>query len=104
MTEELKQKAEEYVEGRGKELFRKFYDNNLSMADLIRTCCIEFATENGIQWHDLRKDPNDLPKDCGLFIIYWKLGSINNYMVFKGNLDAPHKDMIAWCEIPTFKE
>ena len=45
MNEGLKLKAEEYVEIRGKELFRKFYDNELSMADLLKTCCTEFSTE-----------------------------------------------------------
>ena len=45
MTEELKQKAEEYVESKGKEHFRKFYDKQLSMADLLKICCIEFAIE-----------------------------------------------------------
>ena len=42
---ELEQKAEEYVESKGKEHFRKFYDKQLSMADLLKTCCMEFATE-----------------------------------------------------------
>lgn len=41
----IEQKAEEYVESKGKEHFRKFYDEELSMADLLKTCCIEFATE-----------------------------------------------------------
>ncbi len=46
MTEEqIKQNAKKYVENKGKEHFRKFYDEQLSMADLLKTCCMEFATE-----------------------------------------------------------
>ena len=56
------------------------------------------------KWHDLRKDPNDLPKGNGLFIIYWKIGTVDNYMVFRGAITEMHKDVIAWCEIPQFKE
>ncbi len=41
----FEKEAEEYVEGKGKEHFRKFYDKQLSMADLLKTCCIEFANE-----------------------------------------------------------
>ena len=99
MTKELKQKAEEYADTKVKD--RKGYN---ARWELVRNAYIAGATENGIQWHDLRKDPNDLPKDSGLFIIYWKLGVIDDYMVFKGTLNTPHKDMIAWCEIPQFKE
>ena len=64
------------------------------------------ATENGIQWHDLRKDPNDLPKGyqentkflCsdteGKTLMLIRYGSF-----WQGNID-----IIAWCENPQFKE
>ena len=61
------------------------------------------AKENGTVWHDLRKDQNDLPEGNGLFIIYWKLGTVDNYMVFRGTITEMHKDVIAWCEIPKYE-
>ena len=117
MTEELKQKAIENVCKRNpfveKEWFIgafKKYDKGERVNYLKDYEIDEYesyiagAIENGIQWHDLRKDPNDLPKDSGLFIIHWKVGTLNHYMIYKGTIKEPHKDVIAWCEIPQFKE
>ena len=57
------------------------------------------------QWHDLRKDPNDLPKeDCEIITLHenenkniqkWKNGNWTNAIVIS---------VIAWCEIPTFTD
>ena len=57
------------------------------------------------QWHDLRKDPNDLPKeDCEIITLHengnkniqkWKNGNWTNAIVIP---------VIAWCEIPTFTD
>ena len=68
------------------------------------------------KWHDLRKDPNDLPKEIEIF-------SIPVYIVSKhGNSDLAQYDyksklwcykysnehilyeVIAWCELPEFEE
>ena len=57
-------------------------------------------------WHDLRKNPNDLPEDCainqdGKRVLYdcinkvWRNDDADEYIC---------DDPIAWCEIPTFKE
>ena len=101
MTEELKQKAEEYA--------INMWGNDESFIDERNNCKQDYiagATENGIQWHDLRKDPNDLPKGyqentkflCsdteGKTLILIRYGSF-----WQGNID-----IIAWCEIPQFKE
>lgn len=54
-------------------------------------------------WHYVKD--GDLPKGTGLFIIYWKLGFIDNYMAFRGTIDnLLHKDIIAWKEIVLPKE
>ena len=116
---ELKQKAElkavEYAEGKK-----------------IKTDCIRFidtkkhyydgyiagATENGIQWHDLRKNPNDLPKNKDVMCIC--LGQIcKRFYPFPtecwiGYYDALgwsdymgsslYSNVFYWCEIPQFKE
>ena len=57
------------------------------------------------QWHDLRKDLNDLPKeDCEIITLHengnkniqkWKNGNWTNAIVIP---------VIAWCEIPTFTD
>ena len=59
-------------------------------------------------WHDLRKDPNDLPEiymsvlnQNGMNVMYdytnkvWRNDDADEYIC---------DDPIAWCEIPTFKE
>ena len=57
-------------------------------------------------WHDLRKNPNDLPEDCainqdGKRVLYdhinkvWRNDDADEYIC---------DDPIAWCEISTFKE
>ena len=57
-------------------------------------------------WHDLRKNPNDLPEDCainqdGKRVLYdhakkvWRNDDADEYIC---------DDPIAWCEIPTFEE
>ena len=63
----------------------------------------EFGYNKANEWHDLRKDPNDLPKkDCEVItlhengnknIIRWKNGNWTNAIVIA---------VIAWCEIPSF--
>lgn len=79
------------------------------------------------QWHDLRKDPNDLPKDItSLYLVRvysWDFGLSHLYKKygmyiptvcewsgehFKALNDMAYsnarniKSCIAWCEIPTF--
>lgn len=40
---DLEKRVKEYVETKGKEHFRKFFNEELSMADLLKKCCVEFA-------------------------------------------------------------
>lgn len=62
------------------------------------------------QWHDLRKDPNDLPKEDRYYLIYTVLGNYyvskhhhnTNYWIGIQNQFVSIKQVIAWCEIPTF--
>ena len=67
------------------------------------------ATENGIQWHDLRKKPNDLPKKGGEYWCYM-LCDGGNYIyravVFQGNVfnHFYNAKIIGWCETPKFEE
>ena len=57
------------------------------------------------KWHDLRKDPNDLPKHCGY--VWTNVGS----SYYDNDRDCPcwrdefgrTQGVIAWCE-PKFEE
>ena len=77
---------------------------------------VKVSKENGIVWHDLRKDPNDLPKKAGNYIVRY-LDDTNKIHSFELSyvdyLEAGHwidednhnieyydKGVIEWCEIP----
>ena len=115
MTEELKQK------------FNNWYDENYdewaegeegyALKEELQNAYIAGATENGIQWHDLRKDPNDLP-DEGTYLVVWQNDKgykeifIMNYEEddeeefhwVDGDYECHDDYIVAWCEIPQFKE
>ena len=68
------------------------------------------------KWHDLRKDPNDLPKKDGmyLFYLYDKEDTLDYFCEVLDISDTdkdPYletslwdiEDVIAWCEIPKFE-
>ena len=60
------------------------------------------------QWHDLRKDKNDLPKDKEYVLVhtglnnYYVAEKVDNHFMSKGWGFIPMSTVIAWCEIPTF--
>ena len=61
------------------------------------------------QWHDLRKDPNDLPKEGKQYLCLIKswVGGEKVYACLIYNTQyhswqESYGDVIAWCEIPTF--
>ena len=67
------------------------------------------------QWHDLRKDPNDLP-DEGTYLVVWQnnKGYKEIFIIryeeddeeelhwVDGDCENQDEYIIAWCEIPTF--
>ena len=116
MIEEINRKAEEYmykhwscnvIEMNSQRTFQQvkgtphFYEKNIKQA------YIEGATENGVYWHDLRKDSNDLPKKNKSYWVYMDCqgNKIYRSVVWQGcwlgwNGGIP----LAWCEEPQFKE
>lgn len=52
------------------------------------------------QWHDLRKDPNDLPNEYK--IVLNQAGMETQYDPNRGFLGLDGIEVIAWCERPTF--
>lgn len=90
----------EELEKENAELREKLKD-----AEESREKCIAELKAVRPQWHDLRKDPNDLPKeDCEIITLHengnkniqkWKNGNWTNAIVIP---------VIAWCEIPKYEE
>lgn len=79
--------------------------------------CIEEAYLAGLhegqpKWHDLRKDPNDLPKRDERFCTNISVPVLTQTSGFafyqfddkKWYYQGKVVDVIAWCEIPQFKE
>ena len=67
------------------------------------------------QWHDLRKDPNDLPKECknvlcfvwqgeGYYCVVHIIKGGDNSARWWASNKSEQLNVIAWCEIPQFKE
>ena len=54
------------------------------------------------QWHDLRKDPNDLPKEYKAVLN--QNGKETLYDPDRGFLGLDGIGVIAWCEVPTFSD
>ena len=116
----LEEKAEKYAQNLEKELMKEYeehseYGQTPYLATIptphAKQAYIAGAKENGIVWHNLRKDPNDLPektelvliKLVGCFVLGWTDGidfynDCDNYKII------PKELLIAWCEIPQFKE
>ncbi len=92
MTEELKQKAEEYkcehwsdnvTELNNQRSFQQVKGTPHFYGNAIIQAYIAGATENGIKIHDLRKNPNDLPecdesKQITFYVEEW-IESIQKY-------------------------
>ena len=120
MTEELKQKAEEYTINAICEACNQCQSKGYIGCDKYRVgkeAYIAGATENGIQWHDLLKNPNDLPKEsCSVLVTYnyddrtYTDNYINNkeknIIGWESEYEDPYCSprVIAWAEKPQFKE
>ena len=70
------------------------------------------SKENGFVWHDLREDPTDLPKRDERFSTNISVPVLTQTSGFafyqfddkKWYYQGKVVDVIAWCEIPQFKE
>ena len=99
----LEQRAEEYA--------NKAHTHVILNWEEIKQAYIAGLHEGQPKWHDLRKDPNDLPvletellcqKYSGrCFVGYYHHNDNKFYPFEKGN-SYDVTDVIAWCEIPQF--
>ena len=73
----------------------------------------EFGYNKANEWHDLRKDPNDLPKNNAMVLTRLKNKRLkistfmeNKFTIWNKDYDTYTKlyDVIAWCKVPKFEE
>ncbi len=69
-----------------------------------KTAYLAGVKENGIKWHDLQKDPSDLPNDSR--VVSDQEGNNVKYVAHLDKWFYRHitckANVIAWCEKPTF--
>lgn len=63
---------------------------------------IEATKENKVIWHDLRKNPKDLPK--GHKVVLNQVGAQTTYDPGRGFLGFEGCGIRAWTDIPLFKD
>lgn len=114
--EQIEQKAKKYVNDKADTGNYDYAlgDNVLFGKSALEKAYIAGAKENGVVWHDLRKDPNDLPvRRCidndgnvvGLFRHSWdKKSTWYRYDFHEREWWQMGTEPIAWCEIPTYTE
>lgn len=97
-----KQKVREYVLANQKQLF----DSTAEAEEwLIKRNLVPRTST--VKWHDLRRDPNDLPSSDRWVLI--QEGTRAYYDAASNSWRDDSNDIllfliIAWCEIPTFEE
>ncbi|MCQ2397944.1 MAG: hypothetical protein MJ052_01405 [Sphaerochaetaceae bacterium] len=68
---------------------------------------LDGLAEGKPKWHDLRKNPDDLPKERGDYLILHEDNTgFTHYSVrdFRNGYFECTNTIIAWCELPKFKE
>ena len=112
----LEEKAENYCNYLQSEMLAYTPENprqqrTVTLLD-VEDAYIAGAKENGIQWHDLRKDSNDLPKEsrntfCVVLkngnerLMYWSTGRTKDVVTGE---HIPLDFIVRWFEIPQFEE
>lgn len=97
----FEKEAEEYAKFHHFSIWDEANEEYITDDDEVVQAYIAGAEAHQTKWHDLRKDPNDLPKkDCEVIILHengrkhiqkWKNGNWTNAIVVP---------VIKWCEIP----
>lgn len=110
MTDEEKQIFEEWFEEKKEKCEVYGNGDDFWVDDEIKKFCL-MGYGQGLkagrpQWHDLRKDNNDLPKDTVSVLISRGLPRTDraryNGKWYGYYSDDEIEDVIAWCELPTF--
>ena len=104
MTEE--EMAEEYA-NENWEHYEEGQNDSKALKQAYLAGLIEGRKE---KWHDLRKDPNDLPKHSGLYCV--QSGEVREYVKEEKSWFTVHFDpcmnrteeTYLWCELTKFEE
>lgn len=112
MTEEEKKLAREYAKKFGDDNILHFGKFLIDLSPIRKESFIAGLEAGKPKWHDLRKNPNDLPKeDCEVFAITETDGSLykgleDYYLDKTDTFDGwgTCQKVIAWCEIPQYEE
>lgn len=116
MTDE--ELTEEYAEG-----ICKTCTVHTCRHNILKTCAIKESIKQAYlagvkagrpQWHDLRKDPNDLPKDNDEKLCFYEKGKVvarydseySCWETYFNNFETviASSVIIAWCELPQFTD
>lgn len=102
MTDE--EKAEEYInKNPSAKILCPFEEGRIRrVKDAILYGLAEGRKE---KWHDLRKNPDDLPKESGDYWVKCSNGSycISTYIVGSKHRMTVWRCLTAWCELPKFE-
>ena len=86
-------------------------DDNALMQEAYKDGFLEGLKAGRPQWHDLRKDPNDLPKEDKQYLCLIKSwvggGKVYACLIYNTQYHSwqeSYGDVIAWCEEPQFEE
>ena len=118
---ELEKKAEEYANTEINKMFvdesEEVYVRASTLKQIIKNSHLKGLAEGRKEkWHDLRKNPNDLPKECenvllclcGIGTRHYSVGHLiktDNNLSWWLNIGSKKLyNIIAWCELPKFEE
>ena len=92
--------AEEYIEKNCK----IWEEGELTVDEIVRLAFLAGLKAGRPQWHDLRKDPNDLPKKNKSYWVYMDCqgNKIYRSIVWQGCWCGWNGIPLAWCEEPQF--
>lgn len=107
LKEQIEQKAKEYADS-----MAMYYESNhgkipTQLEKYLRNAYVAGATENGIGWHDLRKNPQDLPNHNCMLLIHtdWQGVELTTFNVNTRLFgDNTLREVDAWCEVPNLEE
>lgn len=106
--EEIKKKAEVYIKINDIEM--KVINLRFRPVEEIYKAYFAGAKENGVIWHDLRKNPDDLPeRGHKVIAVYHDFGHTHLFAylredwVWTTNGHNAFDGVIAWCEIPRYE-
>lgn len=102
------EKAEEYAD----ECFKGNDKDSQYYRTILIKGYLDGLAEGKPKWHDLRKDPNDLPKPENKYFSWSMTVSNQDGTACHYNYDkhcwetsfVTEVDVIAWCEFPKFEE